>query len=186
MCLFLASFILSELLLNDPASWFQLFIKGLFCDPIMLSLWHMRCDLGNQVWSWTLWHFQFVFDWNAHLEWYILLKTPPEFDQWFQSYEQVKDSQNNKKQKEIHSFFWISHNQALDFRLIPLDRNTYSLVDVHKTSLFLNFQLILIAVVFVSYAWFTVSHYCMGHHVEISECWHDRVCTNLAIVLSYK
>ncbi len=50
------------------------------------------CDLRESVWSWTYDIFSFLFDWNAHLERYILLKTPPESDQWFQSYEQLKDS----------------------------------------------------------------------------------------------
>ena len=37
----------------------------------------------------------------SHLERYILLKTPPELDQWFQNYEQLKDSQSNRKQKKF-------------------------------------------------------------------------------------
>ncbi len=42
--------------------------------------------------------FCFLFDWSAHLERYILLKTPLESVQWFQGYEQLKCSQNNRKQ----------------------------------------------------------------------------------------
>ena len=48
----------------------------------------------------NMWYFQF-FIW---LEWYILLKTPPESDQWFISYKQLKDSQNNRTQKKLISF----------------------------------------------------------------------------------
>ena len=43
----------------------------------------------------------FLFDSGAHLERYILLKTPPKSNQWFQSYEQLKDSQNYRKQKKF-------------------------------------------------------------------------------------
>ena len=51
-------------------------------------------------------------------------ENPPESDQWFPSYEQLKGSQNNKKQKKFIPFTgWISVN-APDFRLIPLDHNT--------------------------------------------------------------
>ena len=53
-------------------------------------------------------------------------KTLPKSDHWFQSYEQLKDSQNTRKQKEIHSFFWLHLTiNAPDIRLTPLDRNTY-------------------------------------------------------------
>ncbi len=75
-----------------------------------------------------MWHFQFSI-WSAHLEMYILLKTPLESVQWFQGYEQLKGSQNNRKQKKFTSFSgYISPGyltiNAADFRLIPLDRNT--------------------------------------------------------------
>ncbi len=83
------------------------------------SVWNQRCDI-----------FRFLFDWNAHLETCNLLKHPPESDQCFRSYEQLQDSQNNKKQ-EIHSSFclYLAINDP-NFRLIPLDRNTF----VNKSS----------------------------------------------------
>ena len=65
---------------------------------------HMWFDLGKSVWSQTCDIFSFLFDCCAHLERYILLKTPPELDHWFQSYEQLKLSQNNRKQKKIIPF----------------------------------------------------------------------------------
>ena len=58
----------------------------------------MWCDLGESVKSWTCDISSFVFDWRANLERYILLKTPLESVQWFQGYEQIEDSQNNRKQ----------------------------------------------------------------------------------------
>ena len=61
---------------------------------------------------------------TAHLEKYILLKNPPESDQWFQSYEQLKDSQHNRKQRNSFLFLAITIN-APDLRMILLDRNTY-------------------------------------------------------------
>ncbi len=65
------------------------------------------------------------FNWIAHLKRYILLKTPSELDQWFQSCEQLKDSLNNRKQKKFISFSgYISRVNAPDFQLIPQDRNT--------------------------------------------------------------
>ncbi len=68
------------------------------------SFHYMWCDLGKSVWSRTCDIFNFLFDWNAHLERYILLKTPPESDQWFQSYEQLKNSKNNRKLKKFIPF----------------------------------------------------------------------------------
>ena len=60
---------------------------------------------------------------------YILLKTPPKLDQWFRSYEQLKDSQT----KEIHIFFWLYLTiYAPDFRLIPTDGNTFIHVHVYS------------------------------------------------------
>ncbi len=77
---------------------------------------YMWYDVGKSVLSRTCDIFSFLFDWSSHLERYILLKTPPESDQWFQSYKQLKESQNNRKQKKIFiSFLAISHNQC--FRL---------------------------------------------------------------------
>ena len=90
------------------------------------TLWHLWCDLGESVWSQTCDIFSFLFDWTAHLEKHILLKTSPELDQWFQGYEQLRDSQNNRKQKEIISFFWLYFTiNVADFQLILLDRNTF-------------------------------------------------------------
>ncbi len=48
--------------------------------------------------NWHMWHFSFLFDWSAHLERYNLLKTSLESVQWFQGYEQLNGSQNNRKQ----------------------------------------------------------------------------------------
>ena len=90
---------------------------------MLRQLW---CNLGISVRSQTCDIFSFLFNWSAHLERYILLKTPPELDQWFQSYEQLKDSQNiNRKQKKIHFFFWLYlTNNAPNVWLFVLNHNT--------------------------------------------------------------
>ena len=69
----------------------------------------MWCDLGESVRCCTCDIFSFLFDWHAHLERYILLKTPLESVQWFQGYEQLKGFQNNRNS---FLFLAISHNQC--------------------------------------------------------------------------
>ena len=92
----------------------------------------MWCDLGKSVLRSNMWHFQFSLIEVLILERYILMKTPPESDQWFYRYEQRKDSQNNRKL--IHSFFWLYLTiNATDFRLIQLGRNTYRILPTSKT-----------------------------------------------------
>ena len=94
---------------------------------IITILW---CDLGKSVWSQTCDIFSFLFDWSAHLDRYILLKNPPESDQWFQSYEHLKDSVNNKKKKEkkeISFSDYIVQSKLPTSDVTPLDRNTYEL-----------------------------------------------------------
>ena len=59
---------------------------------------YMWCDLGKSVGSYTCDIFRFLIDWSAHLERYILQKTPIASIQWFRGYEILKDSQNNRKQ----------------------------------------------------------------------------------------
>ncbi len=85
----------------------------------------MWCDLGKSVWSLTCDIFSFLFDWSTHLDRYILLNTSPELDLWFQSYEQLKDCVNNRKQKKINLCFWsyLTVNTP-NFRLILLDHST--------------------------------------------------------------
>ncbi len=61
------------------------------------------------------------------VEMLILLKTPPESDQWLQSYEELKDSQNNRKQKKFIPFSGCISLSMLPTSicwLIPQDRNT--------------------------------------------------------------
>ncbi len=85
----------------------------------------MWCDLGESVGSRTCDIFSFLFDWSPHLERYILQKTPPESDQWFQSYNNWKILKTIQNKKEMHSFFWLYLTiNAADSRLISLDRNT--------------------------------------------------------------
>ena len=65
-----------------------------------------------------------------------MLKTPPESDQWFQSYEQLKIegfSEQKRKQRSLFIFWLYLAINALDFRLIPIDRNTHEGVRVTTT-----------------------------------------------------
>ena len=69
-----------------------------------------------------MWHFQYLFDCvilSAHLERYTLLKNSPELDQWFISYKQLKDSQNNTKQRNSFLFLAMSHNQRSRLLIDP-------------------------------------------------------------------
>ena len=79
----------------------------------------MWCNLGKSVETRTCDISSFLFDGR-----YILQKTSLESVQWFQGYEQLKDSQNNRKQKKLISFSGYIPINPADFRLIPLDRNT--------------------------------------------------------------
>ncbi len=107
----------------------------------------MWCNLGKSVWSQTCDIFSFLWDWIAHLERYILLKTPPELDQWFHSYEQLKDSQNNRKQnKFISCSGYISQSKlqtSNGFRLMathvikPNDNNNVVFVKDRLLTLYL-------------------------------------------------
>ncbi len=96
----------------------------------------MWCNLGKSVWSPTCGIFSFLFDWSAHLKRYILLKTPPESHQWFQSYDQLKDSQNNRKQKKC-LFLAISHNQC-SWLLTDSARSQHKCVYVRRNNCFLH------------------------------------------------
>ena len=83
---------------------------------------HKWCNLGESVGSRTRDIFSFLFDCNAHLEKYILLKSSLESVQWSQGYEQMKILRTI----EICFFLWLYLTiNAADFWLIPLDRNTY-------------------------------------------------------------
>ena len=79
---------------------------------LVSSMWW---NLGKSVWSRACDNLSFICDWSAHLERNILLKIPSKSDQWFQSYEQLKDSQNIENKRNLFLFLAISHNQC--FRL---------------------------------------------------------------------
>ena len=86
--------------------WLFLFSENFNC----VCIW--RCDdLGESNGSRTCNIFSFLLDWNAHLERYILLKTPLELVQWFQGYDQLKILRTMEI-VEIHlELLAISHNQ---------------------------------------------------------------------------
>ena len=100
--------------------------KTSICD----KAYNMWCDLGETVGSWTCDTFSFLFDWSHHNERYILLKTPYESDQWFQSYISWKILKTIEN-IEMHSGLYLTIN-ATDFRLTPLDRNTYMWLNILK------------------------------------------------------
>ena len=58
--------------------------------------------------------FSFLFGGTGDLKRHILLKTPIESVQWFQGYEQLKGSLNNRKQLKLISFSgYISQSMLL-------------------------------------------------------------------------
>ncbi len=70
------------------------------------------CNLGESVGTRTCDIFSFLFDWSAHLEKYILLKSPLELVQWFQGYEQLKVLRTIENNRYSFLFLAISHNQC--------------------------------------------------------------------------
>ena len=117
-----ATWVCSECLCRWPMD--RTDIKGCMCKGLcsskyiaisstyIMCTW-MWCNLGKSVWSRTCDIFIFPFDWSVQLERYILLQNPPELDQWFQSYEQLKDSRNNRiLQKKFIPFSRVSNNQC--------------------------------------------------------------------------
>ena len=72
-----------------------------------------------------MWHFQFSTWLKSSLERYILLITPSESDHRFQSYEQLKDLLNNRKQKKWIPFSGCISQSMLPTWLILLDHNTF-------------------------------------------------------------
>ncbi len=82
---------------------------------------HMWCDLAGSVRICTCAIFSFLFDWKAHLERYIMLKTPLQSSG--SKVMILRTIENN-----IYSFLFLVIYLTIsvpDFRLIPLDRNTY-------------------------------------------------------------
>ncbi len=91
-------------------------------DVKQCNMWY---NLRESVGSQTCDIFSLLFDWSPHKERYILLETPHESDLWFQSYSNWKILKTIKT-KEMHFLFWLYLTiNAPDFRLIPLDHNTY-------------------------------------------------------------
>ena len=56
--------------------------------------------------------FNILFDWGPHLERYILLKTTPESDQWFQSYSNWKILKTIENKRNAFLFLALSHNRC--------------------------------------------------------------------------
>ncbi len=84
----------------------------------------MWSDLGKSVWSWICDICSFLFNWSAHLEGYILLKTT-----WIgpvvPKLRAIAGLSKQQNTKEIHSIFWLYLAiNAPDF-WIPLDCNTH-------------------------------------------------------------
>ncbi len=81
-------------------------------DTSYQSFTYMWCDLGQSVRSRTCDVFSFLFDWSPHQERYILLKTPPEPDQWFQSYSNWKILKTIENKRNAFLFLSVSQNQC--------------------------------------------------------------------------
>ncbi len=94
-----------------------------FKTPGFVNQKYMWCDLGESVRRRTYDILSFLFDWSRHQErWYILLKTPPESDHWFQSYSEWKILKTIENKRNAFLFLAVSHNQCS--RLPTLDCNT--------------------------------------------------------------
>ena len=88
-------------LVNNLTSFTNLNLGKLNTMVYLYVMWSRGISLKSNK---TCDIFNFLLDWSAHLERYILLKTPPQSDQWFQSYNLLKDTQNNRKQQKFISF----------------------------------------------------------------------------------
>ena len=72
----------------------------------------MWCNQGQSVGSRPCDIFSFLFDWSPYKERHILLKTPPESDQWFQSYSNWKILKTIENKRNAFLFLAVSHNQC--------------------------------------------------------------------------
>ena len=72
-----------------------------------------------------MWYLKFLSFQKCLLERFLLLKIPPELDQCFQNYKQLKGSQNNSKQQKFILLSGYIAQYAPNFRLILLDCNAY-------------------------------------------------------------
>ncbi len=105
-----------------------------------------------------------------HLKRYILLKTPPESDQWFQNYEQLKDSQNNRNKRNSFLFWLYLTINTRDFQLIPLDHNTFTklpLVNVSRTT---GLYISLFALILMHF-WYWLKNECELDHSIKKKMW---------------
>ena len=66
---------------------------------------YMWCDQAKSVWSRSNSVFIFLNNCMHHFNSYILQKTPLKLVNWFQRYEQLKDAENNRKQKTFSALF---------------------------------------------------------------------------------
>ena len=65
----------------------------------------MWCDQAKSVWGRSNSVFIFLTNSMHHFHSYILQKTPLKLVNWFQRYEQFKDTKNNMKQKTFSALF---------------------------------------------------------------------------------
>ncbi len=82
-------------------------------DEIMIEfLIAMWPDLGESVGGRTCDIFCFLFNWSPHEGRCFLVKTPPESDQWFQSYTNWKILKTIENKRNSFLFLAVSHNQC--------------------------------------------------------------------------
>ncbi len=96
----------------------------------------MWCDLGESVGSRTSYILSFLFDWNSHWERYILLKTPPESDQWFQSYWKILKT--IEKKRNVFFFLVVSHNQCSWLPIDPATQMCHVVVSLCNFTLWIH------------------------------------------------
>ena len=66
---------------------------------------YMWFDQAKLVWSWKLWFLVFWHFLLGHYLGFNLVKTPQRLGNWFQSYKQLTNWINNKKQKKLSALF---------------------------------------------------------------------------------
>ena len=111
----------------------------------------MWCDLRKSVGTRTCDIFSFLFDWNAHLERYILLKNPFELvnapDFWLNSPPEIDKRILYEKCKSFHSKELTLKNEGLQWMILLLEMVCLFLTMVicHNTG---NFPDVIITVIY--------------------------------------
>ncbi len=102
-----------------------MFLALRFCSFLAAPTYHVMWSRGI-IRKLNVWHLQFSIWLKSSLGEVQFAANPTWIGPVVPKLWQLNDSQNNRKQKKMHSFFWqYLTTNAADFRLIPLDCNTY-------------------------------------------------------------